>query len=94
MAFNNGSAPNGAITQEQRTAARVAGPMYPLLGALAAFAEFYVRSGILVYGDAAQTAHNIVASERLFRIGIATDLLGGACNATRAAHCRTRRPPL
>jgi len=32
--------------------------MYLLLGALAAFAEFYVRSGILVYGDAAQTAHN------------------------------------
>ena len=58
--------------------------MYLLLGALAAFAEFYVRSGILVYGDAAQTAHNIVASERLFRIGIATDLFGGACNAVLA----------
>ena len=57
MAFNNGSGPNLAITQEQRTAARVAGSMYLLLGALAAFAEFYVRSGILVYGDAAQTAH-------------------------------------
>jgi len=55
-----------------------------LLGALAAFSEFYVRSGILVYGDAAQTAHNIVASERLFRIGIATDLFGGACNAVLA----------
>jgi hypothetical protein len=74
----------GNITQEQHTAARVAGFMYLLLGALAAFAEFYVRSGILVYGDAAQTAHNIVASERLFRIGIATDLIGGACNAILA----------
>jgi Domain of unknown function (DUF4386) len=74
----------GSITQEQRAAARVAGFMYLFLGALAAFAEFYVRSGILVHGDVAQTAHNIVASERLFRIGIATDLIGGACNAILA----------
>jgi hypothetical protein len=74
----------GTITQEQRTAARVAGFMYLFLGALAAFAEFYVRSGILVYGDDAQTAHNIIASERLFRIGIASDLIGGACNAILA----------
>jgi hypothetical protein len=74
----------GTITQEQRTAARVAGFMYLFLGALAAFAEFYVRSGILVYGDAAQTANNIIASERLFRIGIASDLIGGACNAILA----------
>lgn len=74
----------GTMTQEQRSAARVAGFMYLFLGALAAFAEFYVRSGMLVYGDAAQTAHNIVASERLFRIGIATDLIGGACNAILA----------
>jgi len=58
--------------------------MYLLLGALAAFAEFYVRSRILVYGDVAQTSHNIVSSERMFRIGIATDLLGGACNAILA----------
>ncbi len=43
-----------------------------------------MRSGMLVYGDAAQTAHNIVASEHLFRIGIATDLFGGACNAVLA----------
>jgi hypothetical protein len=74
----------GTINQEQRTAARVAGFMYLFLGALAAFAEFYVRSGILVYGDAAQTAHNIIASERLFRIGIASDLIGGASNAILA----------
>lgn len=33
--------------QEQRTAARVAGFTYLFLGALAAFAEFYVRSGTI-----------------------------------------------
>jgi len=74
----------GTFTHEQRTAASVAGFMYLLLGALAAFAQFYVRSGILVSGDVAQTVHNILASERLFRIGIATDLVGGACNAVLA----------
>jgi hypothetical protein len=73
-----------AFTPEQRTAASVAGFMYLFLGALAAFAEFYVRSGILVHGDAAQTAHNIIASERLFRVGLVCDLIGGACNAILA----------
>jgi len=58
--------------------------MYWLLGALAAFAEFYVRSRILVDGNVAQTAHNVLAAERLFRVGIASDLLGGAGNAVLA----------
>ena len=74
----------GTITQEERTSATVAGFMYLFLGALAAFAEFYVRSGILVHANAAQTAHNILTSERLFRIGLAIDLVGGACNAILA----------
>jgi Domain of unknown function (DUF4386) len=74
----------GTITQEQRAAAKVAGFMYLFLGALAAFAEFYVRSGILVHADAAETAHHILTSERLFRIGVAIDLIGGACNAVLA----------
>lgn len=72
------------ITKEQQTAAKIAGFMYIFLGALAAFAEFYVRSGILVYGNVVQTARNIIASERMFRIGIVSDLFGGACNAILA----------
>lgn len=74
----------GTIDPGQRNAARTAGFLYLLLGALAAFAQFYVRSGILVPGDVAQTAHNILASQRLFRIGIAIDLIGGAGNAALA----------
>ena len=46
--------------------------------------SFNVRSGILVHADAAETAHNILTSERLFRIGVAIDLIGGACNAVLA----------
>ena len=37
------------------------------------FASFYVGS-LVADGDAAKTASNIVASERLFRLGIASDL--------------------
>jgi hypothetical protein len=72
------------INNGQQTAARTAGFLYLFLGALAAFGQFYIRSGILAPGDVAQTAHNILASERLFRIGIASDLIGGAGNAALA----------
>jgi hypothetical protein len=46
------------------------------LGALApaVFAEFYVR-GQLVVADASQTALNILTHERLFRLGIASNLV-------------------
>ena len=74
----------GTIKKDQQTAARWAGFLYLFLGALAAFGQFYVSSGIVVPGDVAQTAHNILASERLFRIGMATDLIGGAGNAALA----------
>lgn len=83
-----------SITKEQQTAARVAGFMYLFLGVLAAFAEFYIRSGILVPENTAQTAHNIIASERMFRIGIASDLLGGACNAILAVAFYTILKPV
>jgi hypothetical protein len=33
------------------------------------FAEFYARGRLIVPGDAEQTAKNIAASERLFRLG-------------------------
>jgi hypothetical protein len=74
----------GTIDKNQQTAARTAGFLYLFLGALAAFGQFYIRAGILVPGDVAQTAHNILASQRLFRIGIASDLIGGAGNAALA----------
>lgn len=36
---------------------------------------FYVRSRLFVLGDAAQMARNVAASARLFRVGVATELL-------------------
>ena len=39
----------------------------------AIFSEFFVRSSLIVPGDAATTANNIMASEGLFRSGIASE---------------------
>jgi hypothetical protein len=61
------------IEPSQRTAARVVGLTYLLALPPAIFAEFFVL-GRLVSSDAAETARNIVAHERLFRLGIASNL--------------------
>ena len=59
----------------QRKAARVAGVLYLLLIVFGVFAELFVRESLIVPGDAATTASNIMASEGLFRIGFASDIL-------------------
>lgn len=62
------------IASEQHTAARVVGFLYVLQMATGMLA-FYARDQLIVGRDAVQTAANIVASERLFRISIVTDLI-------------------
>src|SRR5437016_12355253 len=64
----------GIDDDTQRTAARVVGAAYVVALIPAVFAEFYVRGQLVVSGNAAQTALNIVAHERLFRLGIASNL--------------------
>jgi len=59
----------------QRTAARLAGLIHILAFPFALFPAFYVWPKIHVPDDAAQTAINIIASERLFRLGIVSDLI-------------------
>lgn len=54
---------------------RLAGAMYLAIIGLGLFGEAVVRGSVVVAGDAAATAHNIVASQMLWRTGIATDLL-------------------
>jgi hypothetical protein len=55
---------------------RFAGLLY-LLGSIPGFfALLYVPSKVIVHGNATATAHNIAASETLFRLGIAADLTG------------------
>ncbi len=61
------------VDESQRKAAKVVGAVY-LFGFVAAFDEFYVRGRLIVDNSAAETARNIMAHERLFRLGIAVDL--------------------
>lgn len=55
--------------------ARMAGWIYLIVTLTGIFAELYVPSQIVVRGDALATANNILASETLFRLGIATGLV-------------------
>ncbi len=56
--------------------ARLAGLLLLLGAATSSFTLLYVRSRLIVFGDAAATVNNIIACESLFRAGIATSILG------------------
>jgi hypothetical protein len=64
----------GTIDESQRKAATVVGFAYLFALPPAVFAEFYVRARLIAVDNAAQTAQNIMAHERLFRLGIASNL--------------------
>src|SRR5881392_1735581 len=64
----------GTIDESQRKAARVVGLSYLFALAPAILAEFYVRTRLIAFDNAAQTAQNIMAHEPLFRLGTASNL--------------------
>lgn len=64
----------------QRDYARTASICYSVIILAGLFAEFYVREPLLVANDAAATATNILASESLFRLGFAADLVMIVCD--------------
>jgi hypothetical protein len=55
--------------------ARIAGSIYLAAMALSIFSQMYVPDRIVVSGDTAATAHNLVALEGLYRAGIVVDIL-------------------
>lgn len=57
------------------TLARIAGVLYLAVAVLGGFSQLYVRSTVVVPGDAAATAENIASSATLFRTGFVTDLV-------------------
>ncbi|PYV52720.1 MAG: DUF4386 domain-containing protein [Acidobacteria bacterium] len=57
---------------------RFAGLLYVLVSIVGFFAMGYVPNKLIVHGNAAATANNILASETLFRLGIAGALIGQA----------------
>jgi len=67
------------ITKEElnspKKTARIAGFLYLLTAVIAPFSVIYVPSILIVPGNAATTANNIMASEGLFRSGIVSGLI-------------------
>jgi hypothetical protein len=59
--------------ESNKRMARVAGVLYLLLTITGAFALTYVPSKLIVRGDATATVGNILASQSLFRLGIASE---------------------
>jgi len=55
--------------------ARLAGLFYLIVAIAYPFSFFYMRSRLIVPGDATATATNILASEGLFRMGMASDAI-------------------
>ncbi len=60
--------------------ARVAGFLYLIVIAGGIFAELLVRGRLVVSGDAAATAHNIMAHQMLYRWGFVVELGYCVCN--------------
>jgi len=69
------SAPTHSADTNPRAAAVIAGVGYVILFVLGVFANFFVREGLIVSGDAQATAANIAESEGLFRLGMASFLV-------------------
>lgn len=62
-----------SLSLSSRTISKIAGSGYLVIIFAGIFAEFFVRSSLIIPADPAATARNIIASESLFRAGIASD---------------------
>jgi Domain of unknown function (DUF4386) len=60
--------------------ARIGGVLYLIIIVIGFCGEFFVRENIVVSGDVTATAHNIMASESLWRITIAGGLILLVCS--------------
>lgn len=64
-----------SVRTAPRLYARIASALYLYVIAAGTFAEVFVRSRLVVPDDAATTARNILADERLFRLAFSAELL-------------------
>ena len=65
---------NSPIDDSQQTAAKVAGVAYLITFATVVYVNFGIHARLIVENNA-ETARNVLAHERLFRIGISGDLV-------------------
>ncbi len=70
-------------TSPQRYA-RMAGGLYLVIIVFGIWSEVFVRASLIVPGDAAATAGNIVAAEGLFRASFAADSIMALCDVALA----------
>lgn len=63
-----------------KNTARIAGFLYLIVIIGGLFAELMVRGQLVVNGDAAATARNIIAHQQLYRWGFAVEIFYCACN--------------
>ena len=68
-----------AFMYTNKKLARIAGLLYLLVIITGLFAEVFVRQTLNVPGNALATAHNIQASEMLYRLGFVADLFNFVC---------------
>jgi hypothetical protein len=68
-----------------RLTARIAGGLYLLTILAGAFAQGFVSDKLVISGDAAATAANILGHEPLFRLGFAVYLIEMACQIAMTA---------
>ena len=71
---------NRTLETSPQVYARIAGILYLVIIAGGIFGEMFVRGKLIVQGDVTATAHNIIAHELLWRIGIACDLVMHLCD--------------
>src|SRR6478672_7425869 len=64
---------NRTTDRSPRAMTRLAGFLYLLIAVCSGFSFGYVRTTLIVPGDATATVSNIMASEGLFRLGIVAD---------------------
>ncbi|HEY8681775.1 MAG TPA: DUF4386 domain-containing protein [Rhodanobacter sp.] len=69
-----------ATQTSPQTCARVGGLLYLVIIIAGALGELFVRGTLVVPGNPAATASHILASESLWRLGIAGDLLMHVCD--------------
>jgi hypothetical protein len=67
---------NGNETRSLGLMARATGGLWLVTVASGLFAEVFVRGRLIVTDDPNATAHNILGSEPLFRMGLVADLIG------------------
>jgi hypothetical protein len=70
---------NRAVETSPQVYARIGGVLYLIIIVIGFCGEFFVRDKLVVSGDVTATTHNIMASESLWRVQIAADLILLVC---------------